>query len=60
MARVSSSSCSLPEGEPLGLPLVHEERVLDSVGEVGVERLGEVIAEDGTEHGNYSQPEVWT
>ena len=48
------------EGEPLGPPLVHEDRVVDGVRQLPVERLWQVVAGGGAEHGDHSQPEVGT
>ena len=53
-------SLLVSEREPLGLPLVHEDRVVDGVRQLPVERLWQVVAGGGTEHGNHSQPEVGT
>ena len=53
-------SLLVPEREPLGPPLVHEDRVVDGVRQLPVERLWQVVAGSGTEHGDHSQPEVGT
>ena len=50
----------LPEGEPFRLLLVHEDGLVNGGGKFRVERLRQVVAGGGSDHGSDSQPEVGT